>query len=197
MDCTGRPVKANLCAGRASAYGSSMNEAAPSHLTLVLGGARSGKSRHAEDLVAALPPPWHYVATAQAYDEEMRERIAHHRERRGEGWETHEVPVELPDCLASLGCCTAPILVDCLTLWLSNVMLAELDMDVAARSLELALAEVRAPVVLVSNEVGLGIVPENALARRFRDEAGRLHQRLAARADRVLFMVAGLPMVVK
>jgi adenosylcobinamide kinase/adenosylcobinamide-phosphate guanylyltransferase len=166
-------------------------------LTLILGGARSGKSRHAEALVTALPPPWHYVATAQAYDEEMRERIALHRERRGEGWQTHEAPIEVPECLAKLGVAAAPILVDCLTLWLTNIMLGERDVTAAARALEAALGEARAPVVLVSNEVGLGIVPDNALARRFRDEAGRLHQRLAARADRVLFMVAGLPMVVK
>jgi adenosylcobinamide kinase/adenosylcobinamide-phosphate guanylyltransferase len=166
-------------------------------LTLILGGARSGKSRHAEALVTMLPPPWHYVATAEAYDEEMRERIALHRERRGEGWVTHEAPTELPECLAELGVSAAPILVDCLTLWLTNVILAERDVNAAVRSLEGALAEARAPVVLVSNEVGLGIVPDNALARRFRDEAGRLHQCLAARADRVLFMVAGLPMVVK
>jgi adenosylcobinamide kinase/adenosylcobinamide-phosphate guanylyltransferase len=197
MDCTGKPVKANLCAGRASAYGSGMDEAALPRLTLILGGARSGKSRHAENLVTALPPPWHYVATAQAYDDEMRERIALHRARRGEGWVTHEAPLELSDSLGSLGRGSAPILVDCLTLWLTNVTLAERDVNAAARSLEVALADARAPVVLVSNEVGLGIVPENALARRFRDEAGRLHQRLAARADRVLFMVAGLPMVVK
>jgi adenosylcobinamide kinase/adenosylcobinamide-phosphate guanylyltransferase len=166
-------------------------------LTLILGGARSGKSRHAEALVTTLPPPWHYVATAEAYDEEMRERIALHRERRDEGWVTTEAPLELAECLAALRGGTAPILVDCLTLWLSNVMLANRDVEAASRSIEAVLDEAKAPIVLVTNEVGLGIVPENALARRFRDEAGRLHQRLAARADRVLFMVAGLPMVVK
>jgi adenosylcobinamide kinase/adenosylcobinamide-phosphate guanylyltransferase len=166
-------------------------------LTLILGGARSGKSRHAETLVESHAPPWHYVATAEAYDDEMRERIALHRARRGEGWVTHEAPIQLSDCLGSLGRGTAPVLVDCLTLWLTNVMLAERDVEAAAGSLDAVLGEARAPIVLVGNEVGLGIVPENALARRFRDEAGRLHQRLAARADRVLFMVAGLPMVVK
>jgi adenosylcobinamide kinase/adenosylcobinamide-phosphate guanylyltransferase len=166
-------------------------------LTLILGGARSGKSRHAEALVTTLPPPWHYVATAEAYDEEMCERIALHRARRDEGWVTTEAPLELAECLAALGRGSAPILVDCLTLWLSNVMLANRDVEAARRSIEAVLDEAKAPIVLVTNEVGLGIVPENALARRFRDEAGRLHQRLAARADRVLFMVAGLPMVVK
>ncbi|MCP8940863.1 bifunctional adenosylcobinamide kinase/adenosylcobinamide-phosphate guanylyltransferase [Alsobacter sp. SYSU M60028] len=164
-------------------------------LTLVLGGARSGKSRHAESLVAALPPPWLYVATAQAFDDEMRERIALHRARRGEGWETVEAPLDLPAALdAAAG---RPVLVDCLTLWLTNLLLAERDTASAADELARALERAGAPVVLVSSEVGLGIVPENALARRFRDEVGRLHQALAARAGRVLFMVAGLPLTVK
>ena len=174
-----------------------MDPSALPHLTLILGGARSGKSRHAESLVTALPPPWHYIATAQAYDDEMRERIALHRARRGEGWVTHQAPLELSESLGSLAHGTAPILVDCLTLWLTNVMLAERDIEGAAASLEAVLGGIEGAVVLVANEVGLGIVPDNALARGFRDEAGRLHQRLAARADRVLFMVAGLPMVVK
>lgn len=166
-------------------------------LTLVLGGARSGKSRHAEALVEALPPPWLYVATAQALDDEMRDRIALHRERRGAGWETCETATYLPRLLAGLAPRRAPVLVDCLTLWLTNLILAERDVEKAAAALEGALAGMAAPVVLVANEVGLGIVPENALARRFRDEAGRLNQRLALKADRVLFMVAGLPLQVK
>lgn len=165
-------------------------------LTLVLGGARSGKSRHAEALIEALPSPWTYIATAQAYDDEMRERIALHRERRPAGWRTLDAPLALPDAIASAPA-GVPVLVDCLTLWLTNLMLADHDIPAAATALEAACAAAKGPVVLVSNEVGLGIVPENALARRFRDEAGRLHQRLAARADRVLFMVAGLPMSVK
>ena len=166
-------------------------------LTLIIGGARSGKSRHAEALITARPPPWHYVATAQALDEEMAERIALHRSRRAEGWETHEVPLALPECIARLGAKPVPILVDCLTLWLTNLTLGEYDVSAAATKLETALDEAVAPIVLVANEVGLGIVPENALARRFRDEAGRLNQRLAARATQVIFMVAGLPMPVK
>jgi adenosylcobinamide kinase / adenosylcobinamide-phosphate guanylyltransferase len=166
-------------------------------LTFILGGARSGKSRHAEALVTAVPPPWRYVATAQALDEEMGERIALHRRRRGGGWETHEVPLDLAEAIARLGRQPAPILVDCLTLWLTNLMLGEHDLTKAVAGLEAALEAALAPIVLVANEVGLGIVPENALARRFRDEAGRLDQRLAARADRVIFMVAGLPMQVK
>jgi adenosylcobinamide kinase/adenosylcobinamide-phosphate guanylyltransferase len=166
-------------------------------LTLVLGGARSGKSRHAEALVTSRPPPWRYVATAQALDAEMAERIALHRERRDKGWETHEAPLALAECIARLGVQPAPILVDCLTLWLTNLMLGEHDMAAAAAGLEAALEGAVAPIVLVANEVGLGIVPENALARRFRDEAGRLNQRLTARAAQVIFMVAGLPVRVK
>jgi adenosyl cobinamide kinase/adenosyl cobinamide phosphate guanylyltransferase len=160
-------------------------------LTFVLGGARSGKSAHAEALIGAFPAPWRYVATAQAFDDEMRARIAEHRARRDERWRTVEAPLDLPAALAT----PEPVLVDCLTLWLTNLMLAERLPDWPA--LFVALDARTAPTVIVSNEVGLGIVPDNALARAFRDEAGRLHQLVAARADRVVFMVAGLPMVVK
>lgn len=164
-------------------------------LTLVLGGARSGKSRHAETLVMRLAPPWVYIATAEPLDDEMRARIAEHRTRRGENWETIEAPRDLPTALAHAG--NSPVLIDCLTLWLSNLMLDGADIPEATANLEAELDARTAPTVLVSNEVGLGIVPENALARRFRDEAGRLNQRLAARADLVLFMVAGLATTIK
>ena len=163
-------------------------------LTLVLGGARSGKSRHAEGLIAALPPPWTYIATAQAFDAEMRERIALHRERRDKRWLTVEEPLALPQALAAA---KGPVLVDCLTLWLTNLMLGNHDLPGAFATLETALVETEYPVVFVSNEVGLGIVPENALARAFRDEQGRLNQRMAALAGHVVFMAAGLPMVLK
>lgn len=166
------------------------------HLTLVLGGARSGKSRHAESLIEALPPPWAYVATAQAYDGEMRARIAEHRARRSRDWLTIDAPLALPEAIRAVPE-RRPVLVDCLTLWLTNLILAEHDTVAAGRELIGACEAASGPIVLVSNEVGLGIVPENALARRFRDEAGRLHQNLAARAGRVVFMVAGLPMQVK
>ncbi|MGW9333001.1 bifunctional adenosylcobinamide kinase/adenosylcobinamide-phosphate guanylyltransferase [Bosea sp. NPDC055594] len=165
-------------------------------LTLVLGGARSGKSRHAETLIEALPAPWIYIATAQAYDEEMRARIAEHRARRSPDWRTIDAPMALPEALRVVPR-GRPVLVDCLTLWLTNLILAERDIAIATGDLMLACREAQGPIVLVSNEVGLGIVPENALARRFRDEAGRLHQRLASQAERVVFMVAGLPMQVK
>lgn len=165
-------------------------------LTLVLGGARSGKSAHAEALVAQAPPPWSYLATAQAWDDEMAERIALHRSRRGEGWLTLDAPHDLAGALAALPP-DRPVLVDCLTLWLTNRMLAEADMSAESAALADALAARAGVTVAVSNEVGLSIVPDNALARRFRDAQGRLNQMIAARAASVVFMVAGLPLQVK
>jgi adenosylcobinamide kinase/adenosylcobinamide-phosphate guanylyltransferase len=165
-------------------------------LTLVLGGARSGKSRHAESLIVASPPPWTYIATAEAGDGEMADRIVTHRGRRGDDWRTVEAPHDLPAALAA-EVAHMPVLVDCLTLWLSNRMLADADVEAEIARLEAALDARRGPIVLVSNEVGFGIVPDNALARRFRDLQGRLNQRVAARADRVVLVVAGIPVVVK
>jgi len=171
-------------------------DASGQSLTLLLGGARSGKSTHAEKLATALAPPWTYIATAQAYDGEMAERIALHRSRRGEGWQTVDAPLDLAQALGSVpeG---RPVLVDCLTLWLSNHMMADHDVDAISAELEKTLSAPRGPWFVVSNEVGLGIVPDNPLGRRFRDAQGRLNQRTASIADRVLFMVAGLPMQVK
>jgi adenosylcobinamide kinase/adenosylcobinamide-phosphate guanylyltransferase len=166
-----------------------------SHLVFVLGGARSGKSRHAESLVARHPPPWRYIATADAWDDEMRERIAEHRARRDARWNTSDAPVELVAALADAR--DSPVLIDCLTLWLTNLMLGGHDCDAICAALADALAVRRAPTVVVSNEVGLGIVPDNALARRFRDAAGRMHQSVAAVSGTVVFMVAGLPMIVR
>ena len=172
--------------------------APPPRMTLVLGGARSGKSAYAEGLIEACPGPWLYLATAQAFDGEMRERIALHRARRAGPWRTRDVPLALPEAVAEA---PGPVLVDCLTLWLTNLLLSDDgsggDPAPAVARLVDACAGARGPLVLVSNEVGLGIVPDNALARRFRDEAGRLHQRLAAIADRVVLTVAGLPLIVK
>ena len=165
-------------------------------LTLVLGGARSGKSRHAEALLTALPQPWFYVATGEPRDNEMAARIAEHRARRGTQWQTIEAPRDLAGALATVPA-DAAILIDCLTLWLSNVMLAGADVDTETGRFEHALGAHAGSVVLVANEVGLGIVPENALARRFRDAAGRLNQRLASIADRVVLLVAGIPVKVK
>lgn len=165
-------------------------------LTFLLGGARSGKSAHAEKLATALPAPWTYIATAQALDDEMAERIAEHRARRLQGWETLDAPLDLAQALRTLPD-GRPVLLDCLTLWLSNHMLADHDVDALCAELEQVLSAPRGPWFVVSNEVGLSIVPDNALGRRFRDAQGRLNQRIAAVADRVLFMVAGLPMQVK
>lgn len=146
--------------------------------------------------MVAGPRPRVYIATAQAFDDEMRARIDVHRAARASGgWETVEEPVALGDALRRAE--GRPVLVDCLTLWLSNLLLGARDLEAAIADLLAALDERKAPSVLIGNEVGLGIVPENALARRFRDEAGRLHQELAARADSVLLMVAGIPVKVK
>lgn len=164
------------------------------NITLVLGGARSGKSAYAEGLTTALPPPWLYCATAEALDAEMRERIAHHQKRRGDGWRTVEAPLDIAPVLEAAD---GPIIVDCLTLWLTNIMLAGRDAEAETATLLSAAKACRAPVAFVSNEVGLGIVPDNALAREFRDRAGRLNQAVAGIASRVVFMAAGLPMVLK
>jgi adenosylcobinamide kinase/adenosylcobinamide-phosphate guanylyltransferase len=165
-------------------------------LTFLLGGARSGKSAHAERLVTATPAPWTYIATAQGHDDEMSERIALHRSRRAEGWQTVDAPLDLVDAIAGVPN-GLPLLVDCLTLWLSNHMLAGHDVEAESEKLAETLAKPRGNWFVVANEVGLGIVPDNALARKFRDAAGRLNQKIAAKADRVLFMVAGLPLQVK
>jgi adenosyl cobinamide kinase/adenosyl cobinamide phosphate guanylyltransferase len=164
-------------------------------LTLVIGGARSGKSRYAESLITALPPPWIYAATGQGLDAEMAARIEAHRARRGAGWTTVEAPLDLAAVMTARG--TAPVLVDCLTLWLSNLMMADAPMEQELDRFARALAKVAAPVVLVANEVGSGIVPDNALARRFRDLQGALNQRIAALADQVVLVVAGLPLSLK
>lgn len=163
-------------------------------VTLILGGARSGKSRLAESLSRG---ERHYVATAQAFDDEMRDRINLHKAQRGEGWITHEEQLALPQLLKSLDAPGRFILVDCLTLWLSNLILAERDWREPASDLCAMLATARADIVLVSNEVGLSIVPDTALGRRFRDAQGILNQRVAAVATNVIFVVAGLPLVVK
>jgi adenosylcobinamide kinase/adenosylcobinamide-phosphate guanylyltransferase len=171
-------------------------------VTLVLGGARSGKSTHAEKLATGSlhgtpPQAAVYIATAQAGDVEMATRIAVHRTRRGSNWSTLEEPLDLETALASAAEHGRPVLVDCLTLWLSNVMLGGGDVDEATDDLLRALKGLGVPVVFVSNEVGLGIVPETPLGRAFRDAQGRLNMRMADRADRVILMTAGLPLTLK
>ena len=165
--------------------------------TLVLGGARSGKSAFAERMIADSNLAPVYLATATAGDEEMKDRIAHHRSRRGPGWTTVEEPLALIDALAQVSQPGRAVLVDCLTLWLSNLMHAGADIDEATDALLQSLDGYASPVVFVSNEVGLGIVPETALGRAFRDAQGRLNMRMAERADRVILMAAGLALIMK
>lgn len=172
-------------------------------VTLVLGGARSGKSYFAEGLAGGQGAELVYIATAQstpstqAEDGEMAARIAEHRARRGPSWRTAEAPLDLPAVLQRESNPKSVVLVDCLTLWLSNLMAAEQDVPVATAALVEVLGQARGPVIVVSNEVGLGIVPMNGLARAFRDHQGRLNQQVAAMADRVIFMAAGLPLTLK
>ena len=168
-----------------------------SGVSLVLGGARSGKSRFAEKLIEASGRDPVYIATAQAHDDEMSSRIATHRERRGGNWRTVEAPLDLAGALVAEDGEGRALLVDCLTLWLTNLIMAEVDIGAEMNKLIKALSDISAPVVFVSNEVGLGIVPENEMARAFRDHAGRLNQEIAALANTVWFIAAGLPMALK
>ena len=166
-------------------------------ITLVLGGARSGKSRYAERLVEAAAAHGTYCATAEPGDAEMAARIEAHRARRGPFWRTVEAPLELAATIAAEAAPERPVLADCLTLWLSNVMIAGKPLEQETAALHAALRDAAGPIVLVANEVGMGLVPETPLGRRFRDAAGWLNQEIAALADRVVFVVAGLPLVLK
>lgn len=167
-------------------------------VTLVLGGARSGKSTLAESMVLGTGADEAvYIATAEALDDEMTARIARHRSDRDRRWRTVEAPIALPEALARESRPARPVLVDCLTLWLSNLMIAGHDLEAEGRRLVATLGGLGGPVVLVSNEVGLGIVPDNAMARDYRDAAGRLNQAVAAAATRAVFVAAGLPLVLK
>lgn len=166
------------------------------HLTLVTGGARSGKSGYAEGLALRAARPRRYIATAQAWDAEMADRIAHHQAQRGPGWHTVEAPLDLATALSA----ARPdevVLLDCLTLWLTNHLLAGHDLAAEGATLLAALAACPAPVIAVTNEVGWGIVPDNALSRQFRDAQGRLNQQVAARADSVVAVLCGLPLALK
>jgi adenosylcobinamide kinase/adenosylcobinamide-phosphate guanylyltransferase len=167
------------------------------HVSLVLGGARSGKSRYAERLVESSAACGTYCATAEAGDPEMAERIARHRARRGSLWRTVESPLALAEAVTAEAAHDRPLLVDCLTLWLSNLLLAGRPIEDDVRAFCSALREAAGPVVLVSNEVGMGLVPETPLGRQFRDAAGWLNQEIAALADRVVFIAAGLPLILK
>lgn len=166
-------------------------------ITLVIGGARSGKSEHAELLVAQSGLSPFYLATATAGDGEMMNRIIQHQKRRGDKWQTVEEPVNLVTALKKASSEKSAVLVDCLTLWLSNLMALSRDIECETRALTAALPSLTGPVVFVTNEVGLGIVPANSLAREFRDHAGQLNQAVAFAADHVTMMVSGLPMTLK
>lgn len=166
---------------------------------LVLGGARSGKSRFAEGLARDTGFDRFYLATGRAWDDEMRARIETHKaDRAKDRWTTHEEPVDLVGALKALDKPERVILVDCLTLWVTNLMMEEgRDVDAEGAALAASLTDIKATVIFVSNEVGLGIVPENKMARAFRDHAGRLHQAIAAEAAEVYFIAAGLPLKMK
>lgn len=170
-------------------------------VTLVLGGCRSGKSRHALERAEALPAARRlYLATCVPRDAEMQERVRRHRVERGASWATREEPLDLAGVVAAEAHPGQVLLVDCLTLWVSNLLLENADeagVDQAAAGLVAALERAGGPVILVSNEVGLGIVPDNPLARLFRDCAGRVNQMVAACAATVVWTVAGIPVVVK
>lgn len=170
--------------------------AASSHV-LVVGGQRSGKSRFAEQLVAASGLMPIYLATAEPDDAEMADRIAAHRTRRGDAWQTIEEPLALPTVLSTAATPGHAILVECLTLWLSNLLGAGRDARAEAGALVGALAAAPCPVVLVSNEVGSGVIPDNHLARRYIDELGFLNQQVASAVGRVFLVVAGLPIQLK
>ncbi len=166
-------------------------------ITLVLGGARSGKSRYGEALAEDQPGGCVYIATAGAGDGEMAERIRRHRERRGARWSVVEEPLALADAIRREAAPDRAVLVDCLTLWLANLMAAGRDVAAETEALVAALDAADGPVIVVSNEVGHGIVPDNALARAFRDHAGLLHQEIAKACSRVVMVTAGLSLVLK
>lgn len=164
---------------------------------LVLGGARSGKSRYAQARAEAADAELVFIATAQAFDDEMHQRILRHREDRGPRWRTVEEPIALADAILAHSNPKTVVLVDCLTLWASNLLLADHDLDRAGQDIARAIALASGPLIIVSNEVGLGIVPDNPLARRFRDAAGMLNQIVAATVTEAVMMFSGLPLHIK
>lgn len=166
-------------------------------VTLLLGGARSGKSRQAQAIAEGIGGSLVYLATAQAFDDEMTDRIARHRADRGAVWRTVECPIDLPAAVSAEAKPGSVLLVDCLTLWASNLLLSNTDTEAAIEELIAVFLAAPCPIVVVANEVGMGIVPDNALARRFRDVAGVLNQRVAAVATEVFMLAAGLTLRLK
>ncbi len=167
-----------------------------SQLTLVIGGAASGKSSFAESLVLQSQKHPIYIATAQVFDDEMAQKVSRHRDMRGTGWTTIEEPIDLAKALEQVTTDQA-VLIDCATLWLTNLLLGKHDIAAASAGLLVAVRQCQGPVVIVSNEVGYGIVPENALSRSFRNAQGTLNQSIAAEADTVITVIAGLPVALK
>ena len=167
----------------------------------VIGGCRSGKSRHALETAESYPGTGQiFVATCIPYDDEMKHRVARHREERSQKWQTLEAPERLPEAIAENSGRASVLLVDCLTLWINNLLMASAETEKIIEKIEQlvqAIGAASCPVVVVSNEVGAGIVPENQLARQFRDLVGTANQAVAAQADRVIWMVAGIPVTVK
>ena len=174
-----------------------MTQSDPPKISFFLGGARSGKTRRALSLAESSGKAPVYIATGQAFDAEMQDRIDRHKAERGPHWRTVEAPIDLAAAITSSSSTKTILLIDCLTLWLSNLTFAQRDTSAETQILIQALQDAAGPVLVVSNEVGLGIVPENALACRFRDDQGRLNQSIAAVADRVEFIAAGLPLTLK
>lgn len=171
------------------------------NISLILGGARSGKSEYAETLATSTAEEYGlqklYIATAENRDDEMNARIIKHKQRRGTDWQTFEEPLNIASLIETAQNANSVIMIDCLTLWLSNLMAAEKDINAETERLKNTLEVAECPIILISNEVGLSIVPENALARAFRDEQGLLNQKLAKGATNVVFMAAGLPLILK
>ena len=165
-------------------------------LSLVIGGAASGKSRFAESLCVQSARPKVYVATAQIYDDEMAQKVVSHLAQRGEDWRTIETPVDVASALET-ACSDNVVLLDCATLWLTNVILGEHDLEAETAKLLSAISSCPAPIVIVSNEVGQGIVPDNVLSRKFSNTQGKLNQTLAAQAGLVVAVMAGLPLALK
>lgn len=172
-----------------------MNITLPS-ITLVIGGAASGKSRYAENLVQLCEHPCAYIATAQAFDAEMTAKISKHQTQRGDNWDTYETPLSPWDALAKIDP-SHTVLLDCATLWLSNTLLGEYDLNAAKNKLLASLQSFGGSIIVVTNEVGQGVVPDNKLARTFRQQQGELNQELAAIADLVVLVTAGLPLALK
>ena len=166
-------------------------------IVFITGGARSGKSSFALKQASCIFGKKAYIATAEALDEEMRKRIEDHREQRGKEWDTFEEPLMIAEVINKIGDRYETLVLDCLTLWLSNIMHSDLSIEAEIESLISALLSHQTSVFIVSNEVGLGIVPENEMARKFRDMAGLLNQKIAGAADEVYIVVAGIPLRIK